>query len=89
MPAKTVNAERMVTRKQAGGLMMIQKLQAQRSPERTVTLAIPVALDRALELVAAKRDWTKKKVTEWALTGRGEVRREMAQITQNGKDGGR
>jgi hypothetical protein len=48
--------------------------------ERTVTLAIPVALDRALELVGAKRDWTKKRVIAWALTGRGEVRKEMRSV---------
>jgi len=46
---------------------------------RTVTLALPAEIDRALELVAARRGWTKKETIAWALTGRAEVRREMAQ----------
>ncbi len=46
---------------------------------RTVTLALPAELDRALELVAARRGWTKKETVAWALCGRSEVRRELAQ----------
>jgi len=44
---------------------------------RTVTLALPAEIDRALELVAARRGWTKKETVAWALTGRAELRREM------------
>lgn len=61
----------------------------ERVPERTVTLAIPVALDRALERIGARHDWTKKRVVAWALLGRGTVRAELrvvhAEAGQNGR----
>lgn len=61
------------------------------APERTVTLAIPVALDRALERIGARHDWTKKRVVAWALLGRATVRAEMrmVQAEQNGQGGKR
>jgi len=46
---------------------------------RTVTLALPAEIDRALELVAARRGWTKKETVAWALTGRAAIRAELAQ----------
>ncbi len=52
---------------------------------RTVTLALPANLDRALEIVAARRDWTKKETVAWALCGRAEVRAELAQDKPDGK----
>jgi hypothetical protein len=57
------------------------------SPERTVTLAIPVALDRALERIGARHDWTKKRVVAWALAGRAVVRNEVrvVEAEQNGR----
>jgi len=59
------------------------------APERTVTLAIPVALDRALERIGARHDWPKKKVVAWALAGRALVRNEVRLVqveqAQNGK----
>ncbi len=45
---------------------------------RTVTLALPAELDRALELVAARRGWTKKETVAWALCGRAQIRAELA-----------
>ncbi len=47
--------------------------------QKTITIALAPEIDRALEVIAAKRGWTKKAVVAWALAGRAEVRMEMEQ----------
>ena len=54
---------------------------------RTVTLALPAEIDKALEIVAARRGWTKKETVAWALTGRAAIRAELQ--ASDGKDGRR
>jgi hypothetical protein len=50
-----------------------------------VTFYLPRSMDKAIELFAARRGWTKSKACEWAWNRVAEVRGEMLQGA-NGKN---